>query len=242
MSVALALLANAAAGAATTTTTTATTIDLSAADSFGGFIEMIVALLAFLSISGLALSMTIGASKSPGTMAITAIAGLLSVLIVTGLFMTLSTRHTLKLDGCPAETWDRLGGTLAMVIGSVGILTLVGILATSTIAAFTANKTPVSSWPTELEGAFTPFDRRNQASQSRAWAFSIGAGVLTFLFIFGVYQGVAPDHRDLSKDMNMSNLSKKSKSPDAKETPAPAKEEAPKQEAPKAEKGAEKSE
>lgn len=243
MFVDLATLANAAAGAATTTTTTATTIDLSAADAFGGFVEMIVALLSFLSIGGLALSMTIGASKTPGTMAITAIAGLLSVLIVTGLFMTLSTHHTLKIDGCPAETWDRLGGTLAMVIGSIGVLTLVGILATSTIAAFTTNKAPVSSWPTELEGAFAPYDRRVQASQSRAWAFSVGAGVLTFLFAVGVYQGVTPDQKDLAKDMNMSNLSKKSKtSSDTKETPAPAKEAAPKAEEPKAEKSGEKSE
>jgi hypothetical protein len=235
MSLALATLANAAA---TTTTTTATTIDLSAADAFGGFVAMIVGILSFLSISSLALSMTIGASKSPANMAITGISGLLSVIVAIGLFMTLSTHHTIKLEGCPSETWDRLGGTLAMIIGSVGILAIVGLLATSVINAFTASKSPVSSWPNELEHAFAGFDRRVSAAQSRAWTFSVVAGVLTFLFVFGVYQGVEPDRRDITKDMNMSNLSKKSKVEPKSEAPAekaaPKKEE-PKKEEPKAE-------
>jgi hypothetical protein len=241
MSVVLATLAN----AATTTTTTATTIELSAADAFGGFVALIVGILSFLSISGMTLHMTLTASKSASTMAITAIAGLISVLIVVGFVMTLSAHHALKLEGCPAETWDRIGGTLAMIIGVVGLLALVGILATSTIAVFSANKAPVSSWPTELEGAFAGFDRRIQAAQSRAWMFSIGAGVLTFLFVFGVYQGVTPDMKDLAKDMNMSNLNKKSKAEPKSEAPAKEaapKQEAPKQEAPKAEKAGEKAE
>ena len=240
MSAVLATLANAAA---TTTTTAPTTMELSAADAFGGFVALIVGILAFLSISGMTLHMTLGASKSASTMAITAIAGLLSVLIVVGFVMTLSAHHTLKIEGCPAETWDRIGGLLAAIIGSVGIIALVGILATSTIATFSANKAPVSSWPTELEGAFAGFDRRVQAAQSRAWTFSIGAGVLTFLFAFGIYQGVTPDQKDLAKDMNMSNLSKKSKTETKSEAPAKEaapKEEAPKAEAPKAEKAGEK--
>jgi hypothetical protein len=241
MFVALATLANAAA---TTTTTTAATHDLSAADAFGGFIALIVGILAFLSISGLALQMTIGASKSPSTMAITGSAGLLSVLIVVGFVMTLSAHHTFKLEGCPAETWDRIGGLLAAIIGGVGLLALIGILATSMIAAFTTSKTPASSWPAELEPAFAGFDRRVQAAQSRAWMFSIMAGALTFLFVFGVYQGVTPDIKDLSKDMNMSNLSKKAKEPksEAPAKEAAPKEAAPKQDAPKAEKAGEKAE
>jgi len=242
MFVALATLANAAA---TTTTTTAVTHDLSAADAFGGFVALIVGILAFLSISGLALQMTIGASKSPSTMAITGIAGLLSVLIVVGFVMTLSAHHTYKLEGCPAETWDRVGGLLAAIIGGIGLITLVGILATSMIAAFTVSKTPASSWTPDLEPAFAGFDRRIQAAQSRAWMFSVIAGALTFVFVFGVYQGVAPDIKDLSKDMNMSNLSKKSKAEPKSEAPAKEaapKEAAPKQDAPKADKAGEKAE
>lgn len=221
--------------AATTTTTTTTTIELTAADAFAGFIAMIVGLLAFLSISGLALQMTIGASKSPGTMVITGLAGLFSVIIVIGLYSSLSVRHTLKLDGCPAETWDRIGGLLAMIMGITAFLSLGGIVVTSLIAAFSGNKQLVSSWPMDQEQAFFSFDRRIQSSQSRAWAMSVAAGVFAFLFVFGVYSGIEPDKRDLAKDMNMSNITKKVKVEPAapkQDAPKPA---APKQDAPKAE-------
>jgi hypothetical protein len=219
---------------AAATTTTATTIDLTAADAFGGFVAMVVGLLAFLSISGLALSMTIGASKSPGTLAITGIAAVLSVIIAIGLYSSLSVRHTLKLDGCPAETWDRLGSVLALIMGITAFLSLGGIVVTSLIGAFSASKSPVSSWPMDQEQSFFGFDRRIQASQSRAWAMSVAAGVFVFLFAFGVYSGIEPDRRDLAKDMNISNITKKARVQDAPKQDAP-KQDAPKQDAPKAE-------
>jgi hypothetical protein len=214
-------------------TTTATTIDLTAADAFAGFVAMVVAILAFLSIGGLALSMTIGASKSPGTMAITGIAAVLSVIIFIGLYSSLSVRHTLKLDGCPAETWDRIGGLLALLMGITAFLSLGGIVVTSLIGAFSGNKSPVSSWPMDQEQSFFGFDRRIQASQSRAWAMSVAAGVGFFLFAFGVYSGIEPDRRDLAKDMNISNITKKTKTDPPPKQDAPKQE--PKQDAPKAE-------
>jgi len=217
--------------------TTSTTIDLTAADAFGGFVFLVVGILGFLSISGLALSMTIGASKSPGTMAITGLAALFSVIIVIGLYSSLSVRHTLKLDGCPAETWDRIGGVLALIIGLVGLLLTGGIIVTSLINAFSSGKSTASSWPMEQEQLFYGFDRRIQTAQSRAWTMSVVAGIATFLFVFGVYQGIEPDRRDLAKDMNISNITKKSKSqPEAPKPEAPKPEApAPKQDAPKAE-------
>lgn len=223
---------------ALTTIANVTAADLTAADAFGGFLVLVVAILSFLTISGLALQMTIGASKSPGTMAITGIAGVLSVLIAVGLFMTVSIHHSLKIEGCPAETWDRLGGMLATVIGVIALLSIGGILVTSSMAAFAPRKTPVSSWPTDQERLFAVYDERITAAQSRAWAIGIASGVLFFIFAIGVYKGVTPDMKDLSKDMNMDNLTKKSKGDEA---PAPApkaaapKAETPKTEAPKAE-------
>jgi hypothetical protein len=219
---------------ALTTIANVTAADLTAADAFGGFLVLIVAILSFLSISGLALSMTLGASKSPGTMAITGISGLLSVLIIAGLVMTVTAHHSLKIDGCPAETWDRLGGMLAMVVGIVALLSIGGLLVTSAMAAFSSSKTPVSSWPQEQEHLFSVYDQRIAAAQSRAWAIGVAGGVLFFIFAIGVYKGVTPDMKDLSKDMNMDNLTKKS----TKEAPAPAptpKAETPKAEPPKAE-------
>jgi hypothetical protein len=45
-------------------------------------------------------------------------------------------------------------------------------------------------------------------------------GIVSALFVLvaavGISQGVEPDRRDLSKDMNMSNLTKKSASTDKK--------------------------
>lgn len=201
------------------TTIANTTIELTAADAFGGFVALIVGIVSFLTISGLAVSMTLGASKnSPGTMAITGVASLLSVLIAVGLYLTLSAKHTLLLEGCPAETWDKLGGVFALVIGSVALLALAGIAVVMTIGAFMPSKSPITSWPMEQEQAFTGFDRRNSASQSQAWVFAVAAAVVVFGFAFGVYKGVTPDIKDLSKDMNMSNLTKKKVEPAA--TPA----------------------
>jgi hypothetical protein len=220
------------------TTVTATTHEVTAADAFGGFVALIVGIVSFLAISGLALSMTVGASKSPSTMAITALSGVLSVVIAVGLYVTLTGTHAHKLEDCGIATWDKLGGTLALIIGIVGVLALLGILVTTAMGAFGASKTPVSSWPMEQEQMFAGFDRRIQQTQSQAWLFGGSLAVLVFVFAFGVYKGVKPDIKDLSKDMNMSNLTKKSTKsnaatpkPDAPEAPKP---EAPKPEAPKA--------
>jgi hypothetical protein len=212
--------------AALTTIATTTTADVTAADAFGGFVALIVGIVSFLAISGLALSMTIGASKSPGTMAITGIAGVLSVVIAIGLYVSLTGTHSLKLEDCPVATWDRIGSILALIVGILSFLALGGIAVVMTIGAFMPSKSPITSWPMEQEQTFFGFDRRNAQSQSQAWVFSVVAGVLVFVFAFGVYKGVEPDKKDLSKDMNMSNITKKSKV----EAPAP-KPEAPKPEA-----------
>ena len=237
------------------TTVTTTTIDLTLADAVGGLIALVVGIVSFLAISGLALSMTIGASKSPGTMAITGVAALLSVVIAIGLYMTLSVKHpdltalqaqlgpdryaqlsesekyAALIAMCPAGLWDKLGGVFALIVGIVSLLSLGGIAVVMTIGAFMPSKSPITSWPMEQEQSFFGFDRRSSTSQSRAWSLSVVAGILLFVFAFGVYQGVEPDRRDLSKDMNISNITKKSKQ-DAPKQEEP-KQEAPKQEEPK---------
>ena len=100
-----------------------------------------------------------------------------------------------------------------------------------------------SSWPREQEATFQVYEQRNAESSAKAWTFAgIIAGVF-FVFGVGVYKGVEPDIKDLSKDMNMSNLTKKSAKSAAPKTEAPKPEapkpapvvEAPKQEPPKVE-------
>jgi hypothetical protein len=96
-----------------------------------------------------------------------------------------------------------------------------------------------SSWPRDQEQSFVVFEERASESSKKAYALGAIAGALFFVFMVGIYAGVAPDKRDISKDMNMSNLTKKSKKVDAPApapTPAPAAApaEAPKAEAPAA--------
>jgi hypothetical protein len=66
-----------------------------------------------------------------------------------------------------------------------------------------------SSWPREQEATFQVYEQRNAESSAKAWTFAgIIAGVF-FVFGVGVYFGVEPKHTDMTKDMNMSNLTKK---------------------------------
>lgn len=70
-----------------------------------------------------------------------------------------------------------------------------------------------SSWPREQEATFQVYEEQNARSASKAWTFGgIVAGVV-FIFAIGVYYGVEPKHQDITKDMNMSNLTKKSDAP-----------------------------
>lgn len=79
-----------------------------------------------------------------------------------------------------------------------------------------------SSWPREQEASFQVYEQRNRESSNKAWTFGGIAAGAVFFFLVGVYFGVEPKHNDITKDMNMSNLTKKDtdKKPEA---PAPDK-------------------
>jgi hypothetical protein len=77
-----------------------------------------------------------------------------------------------------------------------------------------------SSWPRDQEQSFVVFEQRAAESQRKAWTFGGIAGAVLLVFMVGVYAGVEPEHKDLGKDMNMSNLTKKET--DTKDAPAPA--------------------
>lgn len=119
-----------------------------------------------------------------------------------------------------------LVATLVFVLALVGLLTIGGLAVVMAVGAIMPKRSPVTSWPQNEEMSFASYEQRSQASHSRAWMVSIVSGVIMFVAAVGVYKGVAPDIKDLSKDMNMSNLTKKSSAEKAA---------APKAEAPKAE-------
>jgi flagellar biosynthesis/type III secretory pathway M-ring protein FliF/YscJ len=76
-----------------------------------------------------------------------------------------------------------------------------------------------SSWPRDQEQQFVVFEQRQQESHRKAFMAAIIASVAFLVLALGVYAGVEPEHKDMTKGMNMENLTKKSKKVEA---PAPA--------------------
>jgi hypothetical protein len=76
-----------------------------------------------------------------------------------------------------------------------------------------------SSWPRDQEQSFVVYEQRASESSKKAFTFGAIAGVIFLIFMVGIYAGVEPDRRDISKDMNMSNLTKKK---GGEKAPAPA--------------------
>ena len=75
-----------------------------------------------------------------------------------------------------------------------------------------------SSWSREQEATFVVYEQRREESQKKAWMLAAIAGAFVLVASIGIYAGVAPDDKDLSKGMNMSNLTKKK----GEAAPAPA--------------------
>jgi len=78
-----------------------------------------------------------------------------------------------------------------------------------------------SSWPREQEQSFVVYEQRAAESQKKALMISAIASIGLLILALGIYAGVEPEHKDMTKGMNMSNLTKKSKKVTA-EPPAPA--------------------
>jgi len=112
-----------------------------------------------------------------------------------------------------------VAGPITGTQAAIAILALLAVFANLAIGAFFGGGQLVTSWPHNEEVHFQPFERAASATSSFAWVFGIGGGAVAFLFAVGVYFGVTPEIKDLSKDMNMSNLSKHA---DTAPAPAPA--------------------
>ncbi len=125
----------------------------------------------------------------------------------------------------------QLGAIIAIIVLGIGGLVLGAFAVMMIIGAIIPHRSEVSSWPSAQEATFMPFNQRNSSNQGMAWMVSLITAVAVFFVVVGVYFGVSPEMHDVSKTMNMSNLTKKS----ATEAPAPPPkaEEAPKAEAPK---------
>lgn len=131
---------------------------------------------------------------------------------------------------------DSLASIVIIIVVAISLLVLLGMGAMMAIGAMFSNRPLVTSWPTEQEHAFAVFERRGSASSSQAWVFSIiGAAIVTFVAT-GIYFAIPPERKDMTKGMNMSNISKRAKPTAPAAIPAePApKADAPAEAAPKA--------
>src|SRR5450759_2715266 len=100
---------------------------------------------------------------------------------------------------------DNLAAFLVLIIAIAAFITLGGLVLMMSVGAIFSKRQLVTSWPAEQEHTFQIYEHHNATSNGRAWAASLGAAVFVFIFAAGVYAGVEPDHKDLGKDMNMSN-------------------------------------
>lgn len=110
-------------------------------------------------------------------------------------------------------------GPMTATNGAIGNLALLAVFANLAIGAFIGRGQLVTSWPHNEEVMFQPYERASSSTSTVAWACGIGGGVVALLFAVGIYFGVTPEIKDMTKDMNMSNLSKHA---DTTPPPAPA--------------------
>jgi hypothetical protein len=106
-------------------------------------------------------------------------------------------------------TLDFVAALLVFVVLTVSVLTLFGMGILMAAGAVFSNRSFVTSWTPDKEASFAPYERRGAMSNSQAWLISLIGSVVITIFVVGVYFGVTPDKKDVAKDMNMSNLTKK---------------------------------
>jgi len=115
---------------------------------------------------------------------------------------------------------DFVAAILVFIILTVSILTLFGMGILMAVGAVFSNRPLVTSWTPDKEASFATYERRGSMSNSQAWLISLGGAVVITVFAIGVYFGVSPERKDVTKDMNMSNLTKKHAAPAPKPDPA----------------------
>jgi len=128
------------------------------------------------------------------------------------------------------STSDYLGGGLALVLNSIAAICLLGLMGILIIGAFT-KRDLITSWSNEEERTFIPHESYMSGSHSKSWLISLVTSGIFAVFMIGVYFGVTPEIRDMTKGMNMENLQKPKKkevapAPDKAAAPAPAAEKA----------------
>ncbi|HET9621912.1 MAG TPA: hypothetical protein VFP84_11135, partial [Kofleriaceae bacterium] len=125
--------------------------------------------------------------------------------------------HTTALTGI-----DTLAGILVAIILVISALTLLGMGIMMAVGAMFSNRPLVTSMPEIQQAQFQSFEQRNASSGRTAWAASLVGSLVLLVVIVGIFFGVEPEKKNLAKDMNMSNLTKKRVASPTKSETAPA--------------------
>ena len=113
----------------------------------------------------------------------------------------------------PPTSLDFLAAIIILIILVISGFTLLGTGLLMAIGAVFSKRPLVTSWPSDQEHSFSSFERRSAGANAMAWVFSIAGAALLTVVAVGIYVGVAPEKRDIGKDMNMSNLTKRRAAP-----------------------------
>jgi hypothetical protein len=168
--------------------------------------------LALALFIGLTLFMSIGAlAQKTNTVGLTIAFVLVTVAAIAAVISLVSPNPE------PYGTGDVAAAAFAIAIGGASILLLVVLIIILGIPAIAGRGQLVTSWPHQAEMMFEPFERASRSTGGVAWAAGLGIGFATFAVLAGINLTVEPQSKDLTKDMNMSNVSKK-----AAPAPAPA--------------------
>jgi hypothetical protein len=114
---------------------------------------------------------------------------------------------------------DTIAAVFLLILLIVAGLTLFGMGILMAIGAIFSNRPLVTSWPNDQEHAFSPYERRSALSNSRAWGISLVSSLVVTITAVILYFTISPEVKDVTKGMDMSNLTKKR--PAASATPAP---------------------
>ena len=79
-----------------------------------------------------------------------------------------------------------------------------------------------SSLPPQEEATFVVYEQQMAEAEKTGWTIGAIVSGICLVLMLGIYFGVEPDTHDISKTMNMSNLTKTRTEPATGATPAPA--------------------
>jgi hypothetical protein len=172
--------------------------------SDGLALALFIGLTLFMSIGGIAQkSNTVGMLIAFVLVIATAVAAVISIAVLP--------------NPDPYGPGDQIAAAFAITTSGAAILLVVGLVIVLGLPAIAGRRQLVTSWPHQAELMFEPYERAAASTGGFAWAAGLGVGIAAFAVIGIINVTIEPQSKDLTKDMNMSNVSKKSAA-----APAPA--------------------